>query len=156
MEPREMTVKEMANELFENNNPTILVFDENEDLTYIFEVLLNISIEALLKISNVEDYEHLDLTNIIILNRWLRKIGYNIKLKLDDYKNITNYSDRYCKIIIRTDKSNEEYFKILNIENMFHFLGNPNISKEFKYIEDIYAIIIQNEIIYKIYFTKII
>ncbi len=151
-----MNIEQMAKELFVNNNPVILVFNEDEDLTYVFEVLINLSTEALLMISDINNYENLDLTTMVILNRWLRKIGYVIKLDVDDYANIGNYNDRYCKIIIRSDKTNEKYFEELNIQKNYHFLLNANNPiKNYKYLEDIYAILIQNGIIYKIHFNQL-
>jgi hypothetical protein len=61
---------------------------------------------------------------------------------------------RYCRIILKHDIKTQKFFEINNIDENYHMILNNSFNKK-KKLNDIYATIVINNIIYQIIFSKI-
>lgn len=62
--------------------------------------------------------------------------------------------DRYCRIILKNNPTDMHYFKSIGSNEQFDFIPSSNYKKNNK-LRDVYAILMLNDKLYKIYFDKI-
>ena len=156
-----MSPKDIATHIF-NEEPKkpysyqIISAEEQNDITFIFEIGLVILLEGF-KIL-IGDLENINLDNFSIshiknLNPWFNSLGFDIIVSennINDKENLKNY---YCNILL--NRKNTKYiFQKNKINNNYHFFINEIYFKgnSFNKLSDIFAIFIVNTTIYKISF----
>lgn len=151
------------------------LFTESDDMVYKFEILITIYTEMIINnlkniyLHGLENMENVDLsldnfkidfTNVsydILCNPYRKKLlslGYMLNIDLS-----TNVSNNYyCKIYFRDCNQHSSYFTMnKNIPNSkkYHFVINGNFKEnKIKKLDDIFAIAILNNTIYKISFGE--
>ena len=150
------TPYELAKNIFtqEPQKPYSKLFEldnKNEDVSYLFEVVLNIMLEGMEILTNglnTTDFTQFNEDYILNLNPWLESLGVKVNVK-----QINSDTDYYCKIIINNN-SWKTYYKMKNINKNFHFLLSQNYNKQaYDKLESYKSIFINNTTIYQIYFT---
>tara|TARA_Y100000780_G_C13684303_1_gene417171 strand:- start:1157 stop:1630 length:474 start_codon:yes stop_codon:yes gene_type:complete len=151
------TPYEIAHNIFtqdpqEINSKIIELDDKNQDVSYLFEIFLNILLEGIDILSNGLDKAQLnnfDETFILNLNPWLKSLGICVNVDLID-SIPDNY---YCKIIIKNN-SWKPFFNLKNITNNYHFLLSSKYKNlNFNFIHSYKALFINNNQNYLIYFS---
>jgi predicted DNA binding CopG/RHH family protein len=165
----------------------LLAYDPDDTVgdnsnSYIFELLLTIFMEMIFDMALIADAEEQEQQNVsdykfnpnlkkfdlnLFLPTLTQKFNYlSILLKTECY-NKTTYDEselqqilnnRYCRVILRHDTNNKNYFKQHNIpeELNYHIIGNSfNEKKKYKHLTDVYAVIMINDYLYVISFDKI-
>ena len=144
-------------------------YDGDQD-SYSFEILITIFMEMIFNSAilmgssedgNVESFEP-DLSKFNI-NDFLPLIKDKLK-KINVLANIIEYTSkecdkhilnkRYCRIILKHDKTTKHFFISNDITENYHMILNKDFTKK-KSLKDIYAIVSLNNHIYQIYFDKI-
>lgn len=183
------STKTMAWELYYNNDnkplsSQLLGFgpiDDGDELTYRFELLLDIFVQMLLimleeelikeKEENSEDLESDNITAEINFNYFdmdlfypeirnkFKKISYLLTIETYDRNDDKEYlflvaKDRYNRIILKNNPEDNHYFKDLD-NNVYHeFIPSQGFEPKNK-LKDIYAIMNINSKMYKIKFDTI-
>lgn len=62
--------------------------------------------------------------------------------------------DRYCRIILKNNPTDTHYFVSINSDEQFDFIPSADYQKKNK-LKDVYAVLMLNNKLYKIYFDKI-
>ena len=155
------TPEEIAKEIFstnaKNENTYSIIADSNDnnDPYFTFEILLTILLEGFDILSeglNTIDSNNITKQHFIGMNPWFNSLNYNIDVLSIEKSNIKKYDDYYCKIIIK-NKSHKMFFDYKNIKKNYHFFINgKNINTETEF-ENISAIFINDNTVYKIKFT---
>jgi hypothetical protein len=125
---------------YENNNNTDYKF--NPDLT---KVDLNVFLPTLIK-----KFEHIS----ILLSTEINDIDTDDKVYMQEI-----LDNRYCRVILRHNKDDTDYFIKNGLPNdlNYHMILNSNTSNnQFKKIKDVYAVILLNNKLHKIAFDNII
>jgi len=164
----EMTPENIAEILFSKmpDNPFTkqLLFDipENDENsgTYIYEILLTILLEGIMKFNNNLENTNLDdvqLSHIEALNPWFNSLRFNLKInelnKLEE--NEEEYKYYYSKIILKKMPEYEMLFEINHIDKNYTFFLNPlYIGEPYPFINfnEIYSVIFLGNRIFKISF----
>lgn len=160
--------EEIAQKLFNQPPQRIgvnrLVFD-NIELNILFEILITIFLEGIMILyKNLQGIKmsDLDISYINKLAPWFESIGFKLNIKsfnialvygMHDNEQINKY---YNKIILRIDPTYTGYFDIKKIQKEYTFLYHPDYTRSYKMLNEIYAIIIKNNTVYKISFDMII
>jgi hypothetical protein len=175
------TPKTIAWKLLLDDDTSILsselcVFDpdtltDDDPHSYLFEILITIFMEmiydsAILMTATEKgdiesfnpDLSKFDINLFLpIIKSKLEKINILIQIHdfsiHDDIQYILN--NRYCRVLLKHDKKSNYFFKNNNIEENYHMVLNYDFIKT-NSLKSIYAIININDIIYQIYFDKII
>ena len=144
------------------NNDSNNYYDK---ITFEFEILLTVLLEMLyncLIICNMTSITHDFIEeNINTIIEKFHSINiipnfHTYERKEDEYlREIIN--ERYCRVVLRQDKENEYIFYKNNVPHdvNYHMIGNEKfVNKE--HMNDIYAIIMIDDKVYKISFDKLI
>ena len=101
---------------------------------------------------------------------WIKSIGYYLDIYEEEYSNFNEtmkdeelkkdylFSNYYCKILLKSNPSDEPYFEYKDLDTPYHFIKNSNFDiKKVKDIKDIYALLIKNNEnkVYRISFRNI-
>lgn len=134
--------------------------DENIG-TYIYEILLTILMEGIMKFNNNLENTNLDdvqLIHIEALNPWFKSLKFELKVeelnKIED--SIEHYKYYYSKIILKKMPEYEMLFEINHIDKNYTFFLNPLYIKEsypFINLNEIYSVIFLGNKIFKIKFN---
>lgn len=167
--------------LIQDDNTNIQNYSDLDSCITIFEILLNIYLEALCHGNKLEhilnsthnnfdnyynsifenSYDNINLNNIDkhFLNLpllWFNSIGFNIII--DEYNiNLDEIPDnQYCRVILKINPADYNYFIYNNIDKPYHFFINGNFNSElFNYnFSDLYCLFKNpvNKKVYKISF----
>jgi hypothetical protein len=154
---------------------------ETDPQSYMFELLLSIFCELLLIImfmDNVELKEELNIDNfenqlninfddfymelyLPIIETKFKVLSHIINIETYD-RNDENEKDylkliskgRYCRLILKQNYEDQNYFKNNENSEDYSFITNENYQKKNK-LNDIFAILLLNDKMYKIYFDNI-
>lgn len=138
--------------------------DTNEKLTPvdIFEIFLTILVEGMfIKFNPItkDTLKSFDENVILKLSPWLQSLGFDTTVDVLQKENVSDYDKHYCKIILRSDPSWEQYFETHeNIVKDYHFIfggDSPYIHNQKCGLDNMFAIIILNKKVYKIAFKYI-
>ena len=142
---------------------------EDDETSYTFEMLLSILIEMMYHLmiidtesNNVSEIIITDFSDKItiylpIIKSKFENIGYiaNIMIFNNDDSYVKNiFNDRYCRIILKQNPDELYYFIHKNIEEDYEYILNPKYKKQNK-IDDIFALLMFKNAVYKFYFSKI-
>lgn len=156
----EMSPVEIAEELFSKEpsgitgSKQIIPHDSEYNTSMIFEILLTIYMEGLTLIDNI-NLQKITINDLLKPNRWFNDLGFNINVlnfdRNDDNKH--NYSDQYCKIVLK--HSDPFIFELKNIDSEYTFLLNGIYKDncEITKIEKLFALFTTNNTVYKISFN---
>ena len=136
--------------------------DENTS-TFIYEILLTILLEGIMKFNNNLENTNLDdvqLNHIEALNPWFNSLRFNLKINEFDKteENEEQYKYYYSKIILKKMPEYEMLFEINKIEKNYTFFLNSRYIKEpypNNNLNEIYSIIILKNRVFKINFEII-
>ena len=136
--------------------------DENSG-TYIYEILLTILLEGIMKFNN--NLENINLEDVQInqieaLNPWFNSLRFNLKIEeLEKNEELEEqYKYFYSKIILKKMPEYEMVFNINNINKNYTFFLNPLYIKNkypFDNLNDIYSVMFLKNRIFKIKFLFI-
>lgn len=136
----------------------ILNYDENSNVSIMFEILLTIYMEGINILLNGWNNLNLDELSEDLLftpNPWFNSLGFKLNI-FEINKNLTDfdfYKNYYCKIKLKLDEP--VFFEMKNIDNDYHFVINGDFYHENKNennIENLFAIYIYKNKIYQIQF----
>lgn len=138
--------------------------NENDPSTFIFEIIISILLEGMCILNeDIETYDlkKLKIDDIMSISPYIRSLGFDIKVT--DYDNKNEYfktyiDDFYCKIILKCDKQYSTYFIMKDINKEYTFFFNPKYGKNYpegRQLKDIYAILVIDDMTYKISFDFI-
>jgi plasmid maintenance system killer protein len=136
-----------------------LKLDDNKyNVIYIFEILITILMEGFQIITNnfeSVDFNEFTKNSITYFEPWFNSLGFKLcAFEYDKDIDADFYDKYYCKAIIK-NKLTETLFIIKNITKSYHFFINgDNLleNKKHKDLDKLYAIFINNDKVYKIYF----
>jgi hypothetical protein len=156
--PEEIAEIIFTHEPKSQNSHQILALQQGADLTYVFEILLQILLNGMEVLTNgidTIDLTHFTIDHIKCLNPWFRSLGFNIIVTHYNLCDQDEYKEYYCKIILK-NFGTAPMFIAKGIEKNFHFLLNGlyyELNKNKTNLEDLYAVLKNNQDIYKIYFN---
>ena len=135
-----------------------LFVDDESEPSVIHEIIMTILMEGLMKFYN--NFKNVDMTSfseeiLESLNPWLYSIGFKMKVEKCDRKDKDDYSDYYCKAIVKCDKEYEMWFDIKKWDKQYAFIPNQKYLKscDKKDISELYSIFINDKTVYKISFV---
>jgi hypothetical protein len=153
------TPYEIAQDIFTKEplkpfSKSIELSNTNEDVSYLFEIILNIMMEGMEILTgglDKTDFTNFNKELILIMNPWLASLGLKVNVQLE-----TETIDYYCKIIINNDDW-KHFFNLKKISNTFHFLLSPKYASgtTFTKLNEHHAIFKINKSIYRINFDII-
>jgi hypothetical protein len=168
---KEMTPETIADLLFSKmpDDPLTkqLLFDipsdDENSGTFIYEILLTILLEGIMKFNNNLENTNLDdvqLDHIQALKPWFNSLRFNLKVEElnKNEENEEQYKYFYSKIILKKMPSYEMFFNINKLDKNYIFFLNPLYVREkypFNNLNDIYSVIFLKDKIFKIKFILI-
>jgi len=143
-------------------NTIRIIPDHVEDLSMIFEILVNILMECVMigfnRFEGIK-YEELQMEKLYDLNPYFRSFGFEIKMDMGMNKKertTDKFNNFYCKTLFKKDWTYVEFFKIKGWTEDFKFIGNGSYdNRKTVNIQDFYTIMVIKDIIYKIWFVPI-
>ncbi|AYV78698.1 MAG: hypothetical protein Edafosvirus25_12 [Edafosvirus sp.] len=128
------------------------------DASYIFEIILTIFMEGIMKLyNNLDgvDLNHFNEDYLLALQPWLHSLVFNLKIEKCLTENIEKYGDYYCKIATKNHKEYETYFQNNDLPKKYRFFLNPIYANECKKekLDDLYATFIINDTVYILRFN---
>jgi len=146
---------EMATILFHNNDDQYGMIGEIDDFIIcdLFEILLTILLEGFQKIG-IKDLSNMDESTIESLNPYMQKIGFQYRVSQCDKYDKSEYEEYYCRILLRNE-SNEHFFQMKGLTNMYHFILNGTYlesNKSKQHIDQLYSIFEVDNYVYTIKF----
>lgn len=160
MEYGDMTPKEIAEAIFKEMPKEAkelgISLDKNSDCITIFEILATITLEGLNIMAKYKldefDFNMFTKKTITALNPWMQSIQFNIICTEHKKENIEEYSDNYCRVLIK-NKETIPIFAIKKIDTPYHFIINgsnydENMSKN--NFEDVSMVFYNNNKVYRI------
>jgi hypothetical protein len=158
--------------------PYTKTYDEDDKLTFIFEILITIYLEGFMNImeilketnkeefKNIKDnekdyqiYKNITLDDLNFPQPWFNSFGFKIIITEYDRNNRKEYKRNvkpfsYCRILLSFDPQDRIQFILKNIQNKYHFILNASY-KTSKNLEDIFATLSKGDKFYKISFKNI-
>jgi len=148
--PKEIAYKIFSEDYKDPNTYQIIADNNINDIYYVFEVLLNVLVEGMDRLTgglDTIDINKITLDHFRRLNPWFNSIGFELDVEL--YEDLDDY---YCKIEFKNN-SNETFFEYKDIKENFHFFLNANRNMDYKKLVDISAIYLSNNQNIKISFN---
>ncbi len=146
--------------LIQDDNNNVENYSDLDSCITIFEILLNIYLDALCHGNKLEhiinsthnnfenyynyilenSYDNISLNNIDkqflkLPLLWFNSFGFNINInEYNDNNNNNNNDDlpsnHYCRVILKINSGDYSYFEFNNIEKPYHFFINGNFDSE--------------------------
>ena len=149
--------------------------DSGDQHTFIFEILITIFMELLFNIAKLDclgkkerfipDYKNLPIDALLsVISEKMLVLKYIVKVDeydksefIDDKKKFKELSDkRYCRVLLRYYDNDDFFKKQISDDLYYHMKLNGLVSgKKYKKLSDVYSILMLNEKIYVIGFSKI-
>lgn len=110
--PKDIAQTIFRNEPLDPNSCRIVSDDDDQDLIYIFEILLTIFLEGFDILTGGLDKIKLDdfsENHVNMMKPWFQSLGFNIKSSEYDIQDKDMYNEYYCKIILRSPET-ETFF----------------------------------------------
>lgn len=133
--------------------------DNVRDTSYLFEIAITILMEGInIVLGGLENLEpeSLEPDHILALNPWFNSIRFKINVELVEKKDLFDYEDYYCKIILK-NYGYGPLFDIKKFKKDYHFLCNQKY-REGCFIEnlnDMFATFVREKDVFKISFDYI-
>lgn len=145
--PKQLVEHFFSEEPLEPNSIQLTSSDENDnDPTYVFQLLANILLEALqyctqdLTKINLDEF---NVSYIDALNPWFKSMGFIVTTK-EYHKSDEEYKQYYCRAVIRTPDY-ETFFIMKNIKNTYQFLLNGNFNHDHKTLPELMLVFYGND-----------
>ncbi len=126
----------------------------------VFEIYLTIMMEGIfIKYPiTAETLKTFDENVILNLQPWFHSLGYNVNVQKIPKKNLSEYKEYYCKIILRCDPGWSPYFEIIHpeITENYHFNAGPDspLKRQIECrLDNLFAIFVYRDMVYKISFN---
>lgn len=150
---------------YETDETNETVTDDMQTVSVtIFEIFLTILMEGIFIKNNItkETLKNFNSSIITYLQPWLHSLGYSVNVRELNKENVQQYNKYYCKIILKVDPDWETFFELHEnlMDKNYHFIFGSNndyiLNKKTKInLNDLFAIFIHNNKVYKIMFNYI-
>ena len=120
------------------------------------------------KIYDDINYKNIDMAFLSIPEKWIKSIGFILRIdeelyndylenmRDEEFKKIYHMNNNYCKVILKLNPADKPYFEYKNISSDYYCFVNSNFNKDqIKNINNMFALLVINNKIYKISFLDI-
>lgn len=150
LSPEGVARKIFTNEAKDPCSYMILAYQEGDDLTMIYEILLIILLEGIEIFTgglDTADLSRLTKDHLTHFDSWFNSLGFKIFIEECDIEEKDKYLNHYCKVILNNKENNyyEHVFKSNKITKNYHFLLNGDTIEENrnkKKLKNIHSIIL--------------